>query len=98
MGWGLYSGELGVWHLNSRTESISKPRLASMISFRFLDGDRTRLCWLRFHSESVETGLAMPPIWVQGATWLRVAWRASARHERSGPRVAATPGRLPGLG
>jgi hypothetical protein len=80
LGLGLYRGEVTMWHMNSRTESISNLGLESLISFRFLERDRIGLVWLRFHSKSVETGLAVAPRWVQGSTQLRVGWRISAQH------------------
>jgi hypothetical protein len=80
------------WHTNSRTESISNLRLETLILFGFLEGDRTRLVWLRFHSESVEIGLATVPRRVHSSTQLKAARRASAWHRQSGPRVAAVSG------
>jgi hypothetical protein len=48
LGWGLYRGELGVWHTNSRTESISYSRLHSLSSFGFLERDKTGLVGFDF--------------------------------------------------
>jgi hypothetical protein len=43
LGRDLYRGDLGVRHMNSRTESISYSRLDSLSSFGFLERDKTRL-------------------------------------------------------
>jgi hypothetical protein len=48
LGWGLYTGELGVQHTNSRTKSISYSRLDSLSSFRFLGRDKTGLVGFDF--------------------------------------------------
>jgi hypothetical protein len=90
--WGLYRGELGMRHTNSRTESISISRLESLILFGFLERGRTRLVWLRFHSESVETALVVVPRRVHGSTQLRTGRRASAQHGRLGLGAAVAPG------
>jgi hypothetical protein len=91
-GQGLYRCEPGMQHTNSRIESISNSRLESMISFGFLEGDRTGHGWLRFHSESVETGLAMAPRRVHVSMQLRAERHTLAQHGRSGPGAAAAPG------